>query len=117
MSDHSDRYTRFKFDLARNPMHPALRHEGMLQAALGLQHSALACNGSRPLRAAAQPTRDTPGCYRTLLCSQSSISRATSRLFFSIMTMWPLPWMPLSCSRMYSVFTPAWLRYLAVQWS
>ena len=55
--------------------------------------------------------------YRTFACAQSSTSRAMSRLFFSIMTMWPLPRMPLSCRRMYSVFTPAWLRYFAVQWS
>ena len=42
---------------------------------------------------------------------------AISRLFFSIITMWPLPWMPLLCSRTYSVFIPAWLRYFTVHWS
>ena len=57
------------------------------------------------------------GLQRRLFCSQPSTRRAMSRLFFSIITMWPLPKIPLSCSRIYSVLTPAWLRYLAVQWS
>lgn len=34
--------------------------------------------------------------YLTFLIAHSSITRAMSRLFFSIITMWPLPWMPLS---------------------
>jgi hypothetical protein len=50
-------------------------------------------------------TRST--CYRTFFCIQSSSSRAISKLFFSIITMWPLPRMPLSCRRMCSVLTPA----------
>ena len=57
------------------------------------------------------------GLQRRLFCSHPSTRRAMSRLFFSIITMWPLPKIPLSCNRIYSVFTPAWLRYLAVQWS
>jgi hypothetical protein len=41
MSDHGDRYTRFKFDFGSKSDVPAPRHEGMARAALGLQGSAL----------------------------------------------------------------------------
>ena len=55
--------------------------------------------------------------HRTFFCTHSSSSCAISRLFRSSITMWPLPRMPRSCRGMYSVLTPAWLRYFAVQWS
>ena len=71
--------------------------------------------GRNPERRCGVP-QDGEG-YFTFFCTHSSITWAMSRLFFSIITMWPLPWMPLSCRRMYSVLTPAWLRYFAVQWS
>jgi hypothetical protein len=45
--------------------------------------------------------------YLTLFTSQSSTTCATSRLFFSVIAMCPLPWMPLSYRRIYSVLTPA----------
>ena len=48
-----------------------------------------------------------PRVHFTFFTTQSSITLAMSRLFFSIITMWPLPWMPLLCSGMYSVLTPA----------
>jgi hypothetical protein len=41
MSDHGDRYTRFKFDLARNPMCPRRGMRGWHGPPLGLQDSAL----------------------------------------------------------------------------
>jgi hypothetical protein len=51
----------------------------------------------------------------TFFCIQSSRSLAISRLFFSIITMCPLPVMPRSSSRIKSVFTPAWFIHFAVQ--
>jgi death-on-curing protein len=55
--------------------------------------------------------------YFTFFFAQSSITLAMARLFFSIITMWPLPWMPAFCSGSHSVFMPAWFRYFTVQWS
>src|SRR4051812_6649945 len=43
----------------------------------------------------------------TCLSSQSAMTAAISRLFFSSMRKWPLPRMPISASRMKSTGTPA----------
>jgi hypothetical protein len=56
--------------------------------------------------ATARPQRPS-SLYFTFFTTHSSTTRAMSRLFFSIITMWPLPWMPLSCRRTYSALTPA----------
>ena len=55
--------------------------------------------------------------FPRLLSIQLSISAAISRLFFSIIIMWPFPWVPTFPSRTWVFGTPACVRYSEVQWS
>ena len=51
------------------------------------------------------------------LSSHLDMTAPISRLFFSNIIMWPLPWMPTSASLIQVGWTPACSRYLTVQWS
>lgn len=55
--------------------------------------------------------------YLTFTSTQSAMTPAISRLFFSHIIIWPLPWMPRSASLIQSLATPAWVKNCDVHWS
>ena len=64
----------------------------------------------------AEPCLRDRGAAQCLFRAQPSRNAAISRLFFSSIIMWPLPWM-LVGEPHESFFTPACVRNSDVQWS
>jgi len=105
-SGNKDRCESVSFP-AKVRLHP---HARLTRTASGAPVSDAVRIMHRPRNARAAP-------YLTFASTQSAMTPAISRLFFSNIIIWPLPWMPRSPSLIQSLVTPARVRNCDVHWS